>query len=81
MRVFRTLLSKGLCSGETEETEGDGDGNIDGMKVCEKCFLRSCVIVFANDSFCMRFDRATVIKPSSYDLTVPVWLCLLSAVR
>ncbi|CAB1097864.1 unnamed protein product [Ectocarpus sp. CCAP 1310/34] len=31
VRVFRTLLSKGLCSDESEG-EGEGDGDIDGMK-------------------------------------------------
>lgn len=38
MRVFRTLLSKGLCADETEELEGDGDGDIDGMKVMVNFF-------------------------------------------
>ncbi|CAM9377533.1 unnamed protein product, partial [Scytosiphon promiscuus] len=32
VRVFRTLLSKGLCAAETEDDAGDGDGDIDGMK-------------------------------------------------
>ncbi|CAN0109706.1 unnamed protein product [Ectocarpus sp. 6 AP-2014] len=32
VRVFRTLLSKGLCSDESEKGEGEGDGDIDGMK-------------------------------------------------
>ncbi|CAN0493688.1 unnamed protein product, partial [Scytosiphon promiscuus] len=32
VRVFRTLLSKGLCAAETEDDVGDGDGDIDGMK-------------------------------------------------
>ncbi|CAM9757632.1 unnamed protein product, partial [Ectocarpus sp. 13 AM-2016] len=32
VRVFRTLLSKGLCSDESEEEEGEGEGGIDGMK-------------------------------------------------
>lgn len=40
VRVFRTVLSKGLCSDETEDGEGEGDGAIDGMKVCTRyeCF-------------------------------------------
>lgn len=33
VRVFRTLLSKGLCSDETEEDDGEGEGDIQGMKV------------------------------------------------
>lgn len=33
VRVFRTLLSKGLCSDETEDGEGEGEEDIDGMKV------------------------------------------------
>lgn len=32
VRVFRTLLAKGLCADEVEDAEG-GEGNIDGMKV------------------------------------------------
>ncbi|CAM9114855.1 unnamed protein product [Choristocarpus tenellus] len=32
VRVFRTLLSKGLCSDETEEGDGEGGGDIQGMK-------------------------------------------------
>lgn len=27
LRIFRTLLAKGLCSDETKEGDGDGDGN------------------------------------------------------
>lgn len=34
--MFRTLLAKGLCSDETEDAEGEGDGDIDGMKVSYK---------------------------------------------
>lgn len=32
LRVFRVLLSKGLCSDETEEVKGDEEGDIDGIK-------------------------------------------------
>ena len=39
MRVFRTLLLKGLCSDEAEDGEGEGEGDIDGMKVRRVSFL------------------------------------------
>lgn len=42
LRIFRVLLSNGLCSDETEETEGDGEGDVDGMKMVPLSEQGSC---------------------------------------
>lgn len=67
LRVFRVLLSKGLCSDETEETEGDGEGDIDGMKVCalgwHGCFV--CVERLVCTCFCPVLAWISVGAPVS----------------